>query len=186
MLDFILFCVNMKQCQSCGMPLTKDPSGQGWGTERDWSISMQWCSLCYKNGHFVWGEKTTLAQMQKIVDDAMKAQWFGRWMRTMVKLQMPHLERWKSSSYSSSSIWFVRKSYGRGWTPATRQGRLITLWYVAGVVVLIFCYGGTEQVPPTEEMRTKLVIGMGVATLLLLLICYRKGESPRWQWGTRK
>lgn len=173
----------MKQCQSCGLPLHQDPSWQWWWSEKDWTISQKRCSLCYKDGQFVWGE-CTLAQMQTIVDNAMKAQWFGRFMRTMVQLQMPHLERWKWSS--PQEVWFVRKLYGRGRTPSTRQWWIATLFYIFIIVWLVFVYGGTENQPPTDEMRTKLVVGMVVSTLLFLMLCYIKGEPPKRQWGKRK
>jgi len=166
------------------MPLSRDPSGQGWGTERDGSISGEWCSLCYKDGQFVGGKEMTLTQMQKIVDNAMKAQWFWWMMRSMVRWQMPSLARWKSET--EKEVWFVRKVYGRGRTPITRQGRGLTLLYVAVVIFLTFRYGGTENQPPTDEMWTKLVIGMVVATVLLLVVCYVKGESPRRQRGNKK
>ncbi len=183
-LSILFFLSQMKQCQSCGMPLVRDPSGQGWGTEKDWSISSEWCSLCYKDGQFVWWTDMTLSQMQTIVDNAMKAQWFWWFMRTLVKLQMPYLARWKS--VTPQQIRFVRKTYGWGRTPATWQGRVATFLYVVAIVCLTFRYGWTENQPPTEEMWTTLVVGMAVATLLLLVVCYMKGESPKWQRGTKK
>lgn len=83
------------QCQSCGMPLSKDPSGKGGGTEKDGSISTKYCSLCYKDGAFIWGD-CTVSQMQDIVEDAMKKQGFNWLMRKMARRQIPHLERWKN------------------------------------------------------------------------------------------
>ena len=174
----------MKQCQSCGMPLSRDPSGQWWWTEKDWSISIQWCSLCYKDGQFVWWTEISLSQMQTIVDNAMQAQWFWRLMRTLVRWQMPHLERWKS--IPPKEIWFVRKTYGWGRTPASWQGRVVTLVYVMIILLLTFRYWGNEHQPPTDAMWTTLVIGMAITTLLLMIICYMKWESPRWQRGTKK
>lgn len=173
----------MKQCQSCGLPLHKDPSGQGGWSEKNGTISEKRCSLCYKDWQFVWGE-CTLQQMQTIVDNALQAQWYGWLMRTMVKLQMPHLERWKWST--TKDFWFVRKLYGRWRTPSTRQWWLATLLYILVIVWLVFVYGWTENQPPTDEMRTQLVVGMVVATLLFIVLCYVKGESPTWQWGKRK
>lgn len=40
----------MIQCQSCGMPLSKDP--QGWWTEADGGKSALYCSRCYGHGEF--------------------------------------------------------------------------------------------------------------------------------------
>jgi hypothetical protein len=37
-------------CQSCGMPLSRDP--KGGGTEADHSLSKEFCSHCYVDGKF--------------------------------------------------------------------------------------------------------------------------------------
>ena len=66
---FFLPC--MKQCQSCGMPLSKDPNGQGGGTEKDGSISSTYCSLCYQQGYFCY-PGDNLEEFQHIVEHAMK------------------------------------------------------------------------------------------------------------------
>ena len=39
-----------KFCQSCGMPMDKDP-GNG-GTNADGSKSIKYCSYCYESGAF--------------------------------------------------------------------------------------------------------------------------------------
>ena len=39
------------RCQSCGMPLSKDP--EGGGSEADGSRSGDYCSICYRDGAFV-------------------------------------------------------------------------------------------------------------------------------------
>ncbi len=84
----------MQQCQSCGMPLDKDP--QGGGTEKDGSKSTMYCSLCYKDGELI-GKDCTLDQMKAIVDQAMKKQGFGWFMRKMALWQLPKLGRWKNA-----------------------------------------------------------------------------------------
>jgi hypothetical protein len=38
------------RCQSCGMPI--DPVFGNLGTERDGSPSVEFCSLCYREGSF--------------------------------------------------------------------------------------------------------------------------------------
>jgi len=40
-----------KICQSCGMPIKKDP--EGGGMEKDGSESWKFCHWCYKNGEFL-------------------------------------------------------------------------------------------------------------------------------------
>lgn len=84
----------MKQCQSCGMPLHKDPSGKWWWTEQDGSISQTYCSLCYVNGEFCypWND---IEEFQHIVEDAMKKSGYGWFMRKFTRWNIPHLARWK-------------------------------------------------------------------------------------------
>ncbi|NDE48098.1 MAG: hypothetical protein EB019_03895, partial [Actinobacteria bacterium] len=36
-----------KQCQSCGMPLQTEKSGDCRGSEKNGSKSEKWCQLCY-------------------------------------------------------------------------------------------------------------------------------------------
>lgn len=38
------------RCQSCGMPLNRDPNGGG--TEADGTLSTTYCSICYEGGDF--------------------------------------------------------------------------------------------------------------------------------------
>jgi hypothetical protein len=37
-----------KNCQSCGMPMSRDPNGGG--TNADGSTSLKYCSHCYAGG----------------------------------------------------------------------------------------------------------------------------------------
>ena len=73
----------------------------------------------------------------------------------------------------NNKIWFVRKTYGYGWTPATWEG-----WLVLLIWLIIF-------IPITLMVKYDLIlsiIGIFVATGLLIYVCYKKGEKPRWQW----
>ena len=75
--------------------------------------------------------------------------------------------------------WFKRKLYGWGWTPATWQGWLILGLFILFVIVVSFAL-------PKEPTNIELIwffvkIVTGVA--MLILVCYKKGEKPTWQWG---
>ena len=74
-------------------------------------------------------------------------------------------------------IWFRRKRYGYGWTPATWQGWLALAVYVAVVVYL--CISTFAVLHPTRTTILFIIL-----TILLIVISYVKGEKPRWQWGT--
>ena len=74
-------------------------------------------------------------------------------------------------------IWFRRKLYGWGWTPCTWQG-----WVTILVWLAVYILGLTQA----EKNTTMSVIVMVASIAILLVICYIKGESPKWQWGKRK
>lgn len=83
--------------------------------------------------------------------------------------------------------WFKRKIYGWGWVPATWQGWLVTFIYVALIALLII--SKEEAIPGNPNSGSNfLVFGLPfiVLTALLIFICYKKGEKPRWQWGLPK
>lgn len=73
--------------------------------------------------------------------------------------------------------WFKAKWFGWGWTPATWQG-----WVVVGLFVLFLIWNSTLLPDKGVEYFGQL----GIALLILLLICYKKGERPHWSWGKPK
>jgi hypothetical protein len=77
------------------MPLSKDAGGGG--TERDGRKSETYCSLCYRDGEFV-GKDCTVAEMQDIVEQAMKKKGFSWPMRKLAGAQIPRLARWKNQA----------------------------------------------------------------------------------------
>jgi hypothetical protein len=56
---------NNKFCQSCGMPLTRDP--KCGGTEKDGTKNLKYCSYCYVNGVFSSPDIDTPKKMQSFV-----------------------------------------------------------------------------------------------------------------------
>lgn len=76
--------------------------------------------------------------------------------------------------------WFKRKLYGWGWTPVTWQGWAVIGLWLAAVFLLAFTLD--EHSPPQEVVFTFL-LPLLFLTALLIRICYKKGEKPRWQWG---
>lgn len=73
--------------------------------------------------------------------------------------------------------WFPAKRYGWGWAaPCTWQGWIVLLTYLMLVLCAPFVFD-----PNTHIVGHLLFVG--VVTVLLLVICWRKGEPPRWRWG---
>lgn len=81
------------------------------------------------------------------------------------------------------NLWFKRKLYGWGWTPATWQGWVVILIYIA--LVIAFSLTINNDSKPSEVMFT-FALPITLLTITLIQICYKKGESPRWQWGNKK
>ncbi len=80
-------------------------------------------------------------------------------------------------------VWFKRKLYGWGWTPATWQGWLVTAIF-AGI---IFWLGRSfDSESSIRESFMTFFIPLIFLTILFIYIAYRTGEKPFWQWGKRK
>lgn len=77
-------------------------------------------------------------------------------------------------------IWFVRKKYGWGWRPKTWQGWITILIYL--FFVFVFSYN-LKNVNSMYEVFQRFLFPVIVSTIVLILICYRRGEKPKWQWG---
>ncbi len=78
-------------------------------------------------------------------------------------------------------IWFKRKTYGWGWYPATWQGWLVLLAFIA-IMVWNFLRLDSVSHSASDTLRP-FIIQTAVMALVLIFICYRTGEKPRWQWG---
>lgn len=82
-----------KFCQSCGMPLEKDP--QHGGTEKDGSKSPKYCSYCYADGEFTNPEIDTAKKMQTFCIEKMRESGMSKIIAWLFTLGIPRLERWK-------------------------------------------------------------------------------------------
>lgn len=77
-------------------------------------------------------------------------------------------------------LWFKRKLYGWGWTPVTWQGWLVTIAYVA----LVILFGLTiDEHSPSQEIAFTFALPFLLLTAMFIRILYKKGEKPKWQWG---
>lgn len=80
--------------------------------------------------------------------------------------------------------WFKRKLYGWGWTPVKWQGWLTLLVFVA---LVFFNATRLEVIAGVEdEALLKFLLQTLILVGLLIAVCYKTGESPRWQWGLPK
>ena len=93
----------------------------------------------------------------------------------------------KYSAYlrdNPQGYWFKRKLYGWGWVPVRWQG-----WVVVTVSVVLIVLDGVslsataEKGDPTQKQLLWFFAQLIFVIVVLLIICYWKGEKPRWQWG---
>ena len=80
--------------------------------------------------------------------------------------------------------WFRAKRYGWGWAePLTWQGWAVYFGY-GGFLIYYFL-----TVDQRSNSNANTLLGIApqfmIATALLLVICYLKGEKPRWRWGEK-
>jgi len=73
--------------------------------------------------------------------------------------------------------WFPAKTYGWGWGfPNVWQG-----WVVYGVAFALLV-AGVFLFPPVDNPVLFHVYTSSVV-VLLVIVCWLKGEPPRWRWG---
>ena len=82
-------------CQSCGMPLSKDPNGGG--SESDGSKSGKYCSHCYQDGAFTQADMT-VDEMKQLVDEKMKEMKIPGFLGWFFTRGIPKLERWRGGA----------------------------------------------------------------------------------------
>ncbi len=80
-------------CQSCMMPLSKDPH-QG-GTKADGSKSLLYCSMCYQSGEFRQKDMTA-EQMQIFVAGKLMEGGLPKFLAKFFTRRIPKLERWRN------------------------------------------------------------------------------------------
>jgi len=74
----------------------------------------------------------------------------------------------------SKNYWFPAKEYGWGWGfPRVWQGWLVWAAYVAAIILVVV------QV----QEPNRLALCVVAISLVLVAICWLKGEPPRWRWG---
>jgi hypothetical protein len=77
---------------------------------------------------------------------------------------------------NSEGYWFKRKLYGYGWTPATKEGWLLTLGLLVAVLVLAFRVD--ENATDAEALKF-VVLPVFVLVAVFILIAWRAGETPK-------
>jgi hypothetical protein len=78
---------------------------------------------------------------------------------------------------SKQEYWFPAKRYGWGWgLPATWQG-----WLALAIFFALLWTGAATILPRFGNLS--FVAYSGLLSLLLVGLCWLKGEPPRWRMG---
>jgi hypothetical protein len=91
---------------------------------------------------------------------------------------------WEYINDNPKNLWFKRKLYGWGWVPVSWQGRLTILAFVTFQIWNFFRLDVVSH-SNSDTLRPFLIQTL-FATIILIAICYWKGETPAWQWGNKK
>ena len=78
-------------CQSCAMPLRKDP--KHGGLEKDGSHSTKYCSLCYDDGVFLQPD-IKMTSMQHLVMHVMQRNGWPKFLTWLMTRSISRLDRW--------------------------------------------------------------------------------------------
>lgn len=76
--------------------------------------------------------------------------------------------------------WFRAKWFGWGWVPATWEGWMVILVYIA---LLLLLTANAHTSAKTHDAFLNIFVPVNVLTAILLVICIVKGERPHWSWG---
>lgn len=86
-----------------------------------------------------------------------------------------------ASTNRRGKIWFKAKHYGWGWYPASWEGWLVIFVYI--VLLTTSLYPVEWSLLSASDMLITALMPQVALTLILIIICYLKGEPPEWRWG---
>ncbi|WP_462316903.1 zinc ribbon domain-containing protein [Marinilabilia sp.] len=82
-----------KFCQSCGMPMSKDPLKGG--TNADGTKSLKFCSYCYENGEFTF--QGDVKEFQNFCRTKMIESGHSKFLAWLFTRGMKRLDRWQNN-----------------------------------------------------------------------------------------
>jgi hypothetical protein len=85
--------MNNAICQSCGMPLEKDPNKGG--SNADQSLNLTYCSYCFRNGKFLDQGISLREKIEKNIAIAVRMGMTADLARQIAESTLPGLERWR-------------------------------------------------------------------------------------------
>jgi hypothetical protein len=78
---------------------------------------------------------------------------------------------------NEKELWFPAKKYGWGWgLPNCWQG-----WVMFATYLVSLCAGAFLL----SKQPGLFSANAAVLSMVLMIVCYFKGEKPRWRWGKK-
>jgi hypothetical protein len=82
----------------------------------------------------------------------------------------------------TKKYWFARKRYGWGWgLPLVWQGWVVFIVYFVAIIANFETLN--IDVNSADDLFSGYMPRFILLTVGLILICYWKGEKPKWSWG---
>ena len=86
-----------KNCQSCAMPLKKDPKNPSGGTNADGQPSYKYCSFCFEKGEFLQPDITAQEMQAFVKNKLVEMGGFMKLFAGTFSKGIPKLERWRKN-----------------------------------------------------------------------------------------
>lgn len=84
---------------------------------------------------------------------------------------------------NTKKIWFRAKRYGWGWYPNSLEGWGVILLYT---ITVIFHFINIDRFSHSaSDTMINFLIPFIINTIFLMIICFIKGEKPKWRWGEK-
>jgi hypothetical protein len=81
----------------------------------------------------------------------------------------------------NKKLWFRAKKYGLGWYPISWEGWVILILYLVAIVQ--YFIQSDIKSHSVSDTLINFATPFIVNTIFLLIICYARGEKPKWRWG---
>jgi hypothetical protein len=78
-----------------------------------------------------------------------------------------------------TKYWFPAKIYGWGWgVPSVWQGWVVMILYLILIALSVYIF-------PPDKQRALFMSSVILLSILLVVVCWIKGEPPKWRWGKK-
>ncbi len=88
----------------------------------------------------------------------------------------------------NNKLWFKAKKYGWGWYPSSWQGWIVMFVYcIAILVIALNAINVTKETTNTSStFLWNYLPPLFFISFIMIGICYKTGEKPKWRWGEKR